>query len=401
MNAPVKLGDMRKQAEQPAEQKPLHPYEALKRQLEASKAEFLPLFGRSQKNVDAFVRVVLNAVLANPELLAADRRSLIAACMKAAQDGLMPDGREAVLNIYSTKVKQGNVDHWIKAVQYLPMVAGDIKLMYQSGEVLSVDAAAVFANDRFVWRRGDDPKLEHEPTMADDCGPLVGSYCVVKLRSGEIKREVMPMRDIQRVREVSKSPNGATSPWVKWPDQMAIKSVIHRIKKQLPKPDRFNEGMGDPDNEAMGLAATPESVATITARQAFEGAPAGHAGGALSHSPPDPLDMDIDMRTGERVAVGSDAHEGRHTDADGAPQVDPVTAAFDFEAHAIRMRECKDLDTLDLMADDLRDLPDSPDKAAALQVYKLRREQLEAPPPAPAPAARTSRTAGSRGGAVE
>ena len=53
--------------------------------------------------VERFGRVVLTAVQTNPELLNVERRSLWNACMEAAQDGLMPDGRLGVLVVYRDK----------------------------------------------------------------------------------------------------------------------------------------------------------------------------------------------------------------------------------------------------------------------------------------------------------
>ncbi|SCK49413.1 recombination protein RecT [Variovorax sp. HW608] len=233
---------------------PPNSYEGLKRQLEGSKHEFLPLLG-SQANVDAFVRVVLNAVLANPALTTCNRRSLIAACMKSAMDGLMPDAREAVLNVYNTKVKdpQTGRENWVPMAQYLPMVGGMIKGLYESGLVSMVDAAAVFEKDRFLFRRGDAPVLEHEPTSEDDPGRVKAAYVVVRMTSGELKREVMFRRDIEAVRAVSKSGTGEASPWVKWYDQQAIKSVIKRAAKQLPRMDRLDRLIAH-DNEAIGIA---------------------------------------------------------------------------------------------------------------------------------------------------
>lgn len=233
---------------------PPNSYEGLRRQLEGSKHEFAPLLG-SQSNVDAFVRVVLNAVLANPDLIVANRRSLIAACMKSAMDGLMPDGREAVLNVYNTKLKdkQSGREQWVKMAQYLPMVGGLIKSLYESGQVSMVDAAAVFEKDRFLFRRGDAPVLEHEPTFEDDPGKVKCAYVVVRMTSGEIKREVMFRRDIEAVRKVSKAGDSESSPWAKWYEQMAIKSVIKRAVKQLPRMDRLDRQIAH-DNEALGIA---------------------------------------------------------------------------------------------------------------------------------------------------
>lgn len=398
MNQPVQLSSLQKQSDAPK----AHPYEALKRQLEQSKGEFLPLMGGSQENVDAFIRVTLNAVLANPDLLGADRRSLIASCMKAAQDGLMPDGREAVLNIYNVKVKEGNVERWVQAVQYLPMVGGLIKLMY-SGEVAYVDAAAVYANDRFVFKRGDSPTLEHEPTMSDDCGPLIAAYAVVKLTNGEVKREVMPMRDIKKVREASKA-QGPTSPWAKWPDQMAIKSVLKRINKQLPKPDRFDRAAAN-DNAALGFAGDAESVSTIAARKSLGEHPSqtidngAAATMQLGHEAPVTLDFGS-LHSRDPVPVG-DRDDSGDTQAHQQAQRTDATPAFDAAAFERKLVGCTSLDALDLMADDIRMLPNGQQRDHLSAVYEKARNAIEAaqarpatgvtPAQAPAPRARTTR----------
>ena len=267
-----------------------NPYEHLKRQLETSKGEFAKLVG-SPANAEKFIRVVLNAVLANPDLLEASRSSLIASCMKAAQDGLMPDGREAVLNIYNVKVKAQGRESWEKRAQYLPMVGGLIKKLYSGGEVTYVDATVVYKGDVFKFQRGDEPKLIHEPAMEypDDCLDkgepiIVAAYCVAKLRNGEIKREVMTRRDIDKIRAASKS--AESGPWKTWFSEMAIKSVIKRIYKQLPHTDEFDE-IERHDNEAMGYTGLGESAAAIAERTVSEQAP------ALAHDPSPVLEPQV------------------------------------------------------------------------------------------------------------
>ncbi len=199
---------------------------------------------------DRFIRTVVTAVQMNPKLLEADRRSLFGACMKAAQDGLMPDGREAVLNIYPTKIKGPGGDYWADMVQFLPMVRGLLKAMRNSGEVASVDAAAVYERDHFRFVRGDDPRIEHEPYLgAEEAGDVVAAYVIVKLVNGETHREVMSKRDIEKVRAASKAPNGPG--WAKWYDQFAIKSVVKRAYKLLPSSSDRLDRVIEHDNEAM------------------------------------------------------------------------------------------------------------------------------------------------------
>lgn len=206
------------------------------------------------KDIDPerFIRTVVTAVQMTPALLDADRRSLFASCMKAAQDGLFPDGREAVLNIYNTKIKVDGRDTWVQMVQYLPMVRGLLKVVRNSGEIAHIDAAAVYERDEFIFERGDDSKLVHRPYLGeDDPGKVIAAYLVAKLANGEVHREVMSRRDIEKVRAASKAPDGPG--WKNWYDQFAIKSVIKRGSKLLPQSsDRLNRVI-EHDNDAMGF----------------------------------------------------------------------------------------------------------------------------------------------------
>ncbi len=201
---------------------------------------------------DRFIRTTITAVQMTPALLEADRRSLMAACMKAAQDGLLPDGREAVLNIYSTKVKENGQEFWIKMVQYLPMVRGLLKVARNSGEVAHLDAAAVYEKDEFIFERGDESRLVHRPYLGvEDPGQVIAAYCIAKLSNGEVHREVMSRRDIEKVRGASKASNGPG--WTTWYDQFAIKSVIKRATKLLPSSSDRLERVIQHDNDAMGF----------------------------------------------------------------------------------------------------------------------------------------------------
>lgn len=236
--------------EQQTEAPQQSPIQALRGMLEGPMKTEIAKALPTDINPDRFIRTVVTAVQMNPKLLEADRRSLFASCMKAAQDGLMPDGREAVLNIYPTKIKGPGGDYWVDMVQFLPMVRGLLKAMRNSGEVASVDAAAVYERDHFRFVRGDDPRIEHEPYLgAEEAGDVVAAYVIVKLVNGETHREVMSKRDIEKVRAASKAPNGPG--WAKWYDQFAIKSVVKRAYKLLPSSSDRLDRVIEHDNEAM------------------------------------------------------------------------------------------------------------------------------------------------------
>jgi recombination protein RecT len=122
---------------------------------------------------ERFRRVTMTAIQRNPDLIGADRKTLFEACMMAAQDGLLPDGREAALVIFNTKKGDG----WVKAVQYMPMVAGIRKKVYQSGEIKGLVARIAYENDQFDVRYGDSERIDHTPNLFDR-GKMVAAYAV-------------------------------------------------------------------------------------------------------------------------------------------------------------------------------------------------------------------------------
>jgi phage RecT family recombinase len=191
-------------------------------------------------SADKFMRVVLTAISQNPKLYKADRRSLLTSCIKCAQDGLLPDGREAALVIYRSKDKAidartgKEMDRWIDKVQYLPMVAGVLKKVRNSGELLSITANVVYEQDKFrYWIDDAGEHVMHEPNVLEDNrGKFLAVYAIAKTKDGGVYTEIMSRGQIDQVRSVSRAKDDG--PWISWPDEMARKSVIRRLAKRLP-----------------------------------------------------------------------------------------------------------------------------------------------------------------------
>ncbi|KAB2792565.1 recombinase RecT [Brucella anthropi] len=182
--------------------------------------------------VERFMRVVMTAVGGNADLMNADRRSLFESAMKAAQDGLLPDGRDGALVIFNAKVKEDNKDVWIKKVQWMPMVGGILKKIRNSGELLSLSAYVVYENDDFQYTLGDEETIVHRPCLDSNRGDAKLVYAIAKTKDGGIYREIMTLKDVEKVRAVSKT--GKFGPWADWWDEMAKKTVIRRLAKRLP-----------------------------------------------------------------------------------------------------------------------------------------------------------------------
>lgn len=213
---------------------------------------------------DRFLRVVMTAIAQSPDLRNADRRSLLTSCVKCAQDGLLPDGREAALVIFGGKAT------------YMPMVAGILKKVRNSGELQSLTANVVYEQDAFdYWVDDIGEHVKHKPNITvADRGKLLAVYAIAKTLNGGVYVEVMSRGQVEQVRDVSKAKN--KGPWVSWYDEMARKTVIRRLSKRLPmstdletvvtRDDQFydlNQVSGrsgvDAAKRALGLPQLPEN----------------------------------------------------------------------------------------------------------------------------------------------
>jgi recombination protein RecT len=206
-------------ASQPAE-KTANPLVVIKQNLQAMEPEFKAALP-PHIPVDKFVRVAKTALQNTPALVNADRRSLFGAFVRLAQDGLLPDGREAAIVMFGNKA------------QAMPMIAGILKKIRQSGEVAKVSAQVVYANDKFVVKYGFDEDVEHvPPALNEPRGEPIGAYATAVLKDGSQLLEVMSLEQIEQVRKVSRA--SGNGPWVAWFGEMARKTVMRRLSKRLP-----------------------------------------------------------------------------------------------------------------------------------------------------------------------
>ena len=184
-----------------------------------------------------FISVLKLTLNKNPKLLQVDKNSLMQTFMRAAQDGLYLDGREAAAVQYG------------QSVQYIPMVEGMIKVLHNSGLIKTISAEVVYENDLFDYELGTKPQLTHKPLIVGDRGKPICVYAIAVTTNGGEYMELMNMQEIEKCRAVSKASSSPHSPWVKWFDQMAKKTVMHRIAKRLPKNDAINSVVAvDDDN---------------------------------------------------------------------------------------------------------------------------------------------------------
>lgn len=205
----------------------------------------------TQQHVDRFIRIVMTAVQANMKLLDADRQSFYSACMKCAQDGLLPDGKQAVLKIYKTNVGTREQQDYREIVQYEPMVEGLMMKLRNSGEIVGAPKVHCWhEHDEFDYELGDNERIVHKPKLGAR-GKLMGAYSIVRLKSGDISREIMLADEIENIRTRSKQPT--SGPWRDDTGEMYRKTVFKRHAKRLPKNTDL-DNLIKYDNDENGLA---------------------------------------------------------------------------------------------------------------------------------------------------
>ena len=193
-----------------------------------------------------FREVTLAAVRQNPSILQATPNSVLNAVTKAAQDGIMPDGREGVITVYG------------KQAVWNPMVGGIRKRARETDNIL-ISSEVVFDKDIFAWDAGDNPRIEHSPHMPlSERGEPVAVYAIFRQIGGEIlHREVMDAGMVAAVRAQSKAPDSLM--WKKFWTEGWRKAVIRRGIKSVPVSDSLSAVIRR-DDDNYDMESTPSQI---------------------------------------------------------------------------------------------------------------------------------------------
>lgn len=229
--------------------------------------QLMSLLGGDERLHDRFVTVALDAVVKNRDVLEADPLSVIGAIRDAAMMGLEPAGQlgDGAIVAYRDNSRGG-----MKVAQFQPMYRGLMKLARRSGDVVQIDAAIRYAKDHFVYRRGTDPVIEHEPWVDDDDpGDILGAYAFAKFRTGELQIVYYPLAKLLHIRDTASRQYATAvkygktdSLWHRWPEAMMLKTVIRALMKMLPLDPFATRALAYDDTAD---AVRPEDAGTVTA----------------------------------------------------------------------------------------------------------------------------------------
>lgn len=265
--------------------------------------------------VERFTRVVMTAIQNNGDLIAkCSRRSLWNACIKAAQDGLLPDGREGAI------VPYGGEANW------LPMVFGIRKKVRNSGEILDWDVNLVYENDQFEHEFGDDAFIKHKRGMGER-GAIVGGYSICHLKGGGVSREIMSIAEIEAIRKQASKAKSDKSPWQipAYYGEMCRKTIARRHSKMLPMSSDMDDLIRRDDDlydmKGEGEASRPRRHDMTSALDKL----AGPSSARIDDTPKDEA-IDEDGVVGGKAEGAGTAEAGATAKAEGKAEGQQETA---------------------------------------------------------------------------
>lgn len=194
---------------------------------------------------ERMARIALTEFRKTPGLMKCDPATLFGAVIQCSQLGLEPGGTmgHAYLIPFENR-KKGTTD-----VQFILGYRGMLDLARRSGQIVSISARDVCANDRFSYRYGIDETIEHVPAEGDR-GELTHVYAIAKLKDGGVQFEVLTRAQIEMIRNGSQGYKTAVkfgktdSPWISHFTEMAKKTAIRRLFKYLPVSIEIQRAVG-------------------------------------------------------------------------------------------------------------------------------------------------------------
>lgn len=209
-----------------------------------AKARILPMLGNNGR-FDQVKVEVWAAMKQNPEIAECTPESMVLAISQAVGTGLII-GKGVHLVPFNVKVsKRGEADRWEKRLQAILDYKGKIELIVRTGAARSIDAKCVYENDVFEYEEGLVQKLRHVPvTNPSERGQMVGAWAIARIRYNVDKTMFVPIDEIEAIRAKSKqwAPKKLPSGTVineECPYWYALKTVIHRLAKELPSTPRL------------------------------------------------------------------------------------------------------------------------------------------------------------------
>lgn len=277
-------------------------------------------------SADRMARLAVTAFSTTPKLQECDPKSIAGSIMTASTLGLEPgvDG-------------QGFLVPYGRTCTFVPGWKGLVDLVSRSGRA-TVWTGAVFQGDEFDYALGDSPFIKHRPGEENDPDKLTHVYAV-----GRVNGSQLPVIEVWTIKKVWKHRDkynkvGGKHYSFRDPEMYARKIPLLQVLKYMPKSIELSNAIALSTAVDQGQHAIIEGdFVTVT-----------------------------DMDTGEIRGPGVVQNE--------QPAQGP---SFDVSGFKAKIAACTDADTLDLLADEIREVPEE-FRAELTDAYHDRRTALDA-----------------------
>lgn len=188
---------------------------------------------------DRLIRIALTAVSQSPKLQECSPLSICGAVMQAGILGLEPTSALGECFLVPFFNKRANGGRGGMEAQLIVGYHGKIKLVANSGELMGIKVSPVRQNDEFQFDDGLEPFVSHKYHHIQNRGPVVGYWAGARLKSGFTSIVYMSVNECEEHRDqfaMTKTKDGTIfGVWKDNFDAMALKTVVHKVLKYLPK----------------------------------------------------------------------------------------------------------------------------------------------------------------------
>ena len=224
------------------DKKELSPRKAFMESLQVDISSAFSKAGKSiskHLNADRAFMFMSVSVRNNPKLLECTPMSIVSSLVAISLSGLDVASNEAYVVPYKN-YKTGKT-YAIPITSY----RGDIKNMYRfkvdsnTPLIKNIYVSEVKEKDLFDVSGGSEVRIIHKPNYREERGEVFAYYAIAKLHTGGEVFSIMTKKEVEDyANKYSKSKDWntkkLTGPWSTEFDEMAKKTVIHKLKKILP-----------------------------------------------------------------------------------------------------------------------------------------------------------------------
>jgi recombination protein RecT len=188
---------------------------------------------------ERMIRVALTAVSQRPKLLQCNLLTICGAIVQASILGLEPSsvlGECFLVGFWNKKANDGKGG---RECQLIVGYHGKIKLVSNTGELLGLNAKPVHVHDEFEFDDGLEPFVRHKYHHVEERGAVYGYWAGAALKNGFKRVDFACKKEIEQHRDrfaLTRDKNDQIfGVWIENFDAMALKTMIHRVCKLLPK----------------------------------------------------------------------------------------------------------------------------------------------------------------------